>query len=57
MACDIKIAQAMPRSGSEVTMAYLQDGWNTTPDAEVRSAKAKELIFTGKMITADRHIR
>ena len=29
-------------------------GWNTTPGASCRSGRQRRLIFTGKMITADR---
>jgi 3-hydroxypropionyl-coenzyme A dehydratase len=49
MACDIRIASSNAKMGQPEVTIGIPPGWGGTQ----RPAKAKELIFTGKMITAD----
>ena len=55
MACDIRIASSNARIGQPEVTIGIPPGWGGTQRLMriVGPAKAKELIFTGKMITAD----
>jgi 3-hydroxypropionyl-coenzyme A dehydratase len=55
MACDIRIASSNAKIGQPEVTIGIPPGWGGTQRLMrlVGPAKAKELIFTGKMITAD----
>ena len=55
MACDIRIASSNAKMGQPEVTIGIPPGWGGTQRLTrlVGPAKAKELIFTGKMITAD----
>lgn len=55
MACDIRIASSNVKIGQPEVTIGIPPGWGGTQRLMrlVGPAKAKELIFTGKMITAD----
>ena len=55
MACDIRIASSNAKIGQPEVTIGIPPGWGGTQRLTrlVGPAKAKELIFTGKMITAD----
>jgi 3-hydroxypropionyl-coenzyme A dehydratase len=55
MACDIRIASSNAKMGQPEVTIGIPPGWGGTQRLMrlVGPAKAKELIFTGKMITAD----
>jgi 3-hydroxypropionyl-coenzyme A dehydratase len=55
MACDIRIASSNTKIGQPEVTIGIPPGWGGTQRLTrlVGPAKAKELIFTGKMITAD----
>lgn len=55
MACDIRIASNNAKIGQPETTIGITPGWGGTQRLMrlVGPAKAKEMIFTGKMITAD----
>lgn len=55
MACDIRIASSNAKMGQPEVTIGIPPGWGGTQRLMrlIGPAKAKELIFTGKMITAD----
>ncbi|MDQ3873824.1 MAG: enoyl-CoA hydratase-related protein [Thermoproteota archaeon] len=59
MACDIRVASSNAKIGQPEVTIGIPPGWGGTQRLMrlVGPAKAKELIFTGKMITADEAYR
>src|ERR671937_2353645 len=59
MVCDIRIASSNAKIGQPEVTIGIPPGWGGTQRLSriVGPAKAKELIFTGKMITADEAAR